>query len=195
MPASNRRDVRTYNTPGVVNGNLARELTSHELEQQLERSSQLDFDKRYREVQESRAEQLSRRRQENRATVRQAQSVPLLAMVGSVVVAVLAVLVVNSHVKLNEISGSIVDMKQEIKRLEAEQITLQTQYEQAFDLATVKEAAEAAGMRQPGEGQIYYINLPGEDQAVACGQSEEAEDQGFLAELSRYFYAVLEYFS
>ena len=36
MPASNRRDVRSYNTPGVVNGNLARDLRTRELEEQLE---------------------------------------------------------------------------------------------------------------------------------------------------------------
>ena len=195
MPASNRRDVRTYNTPGVVNGNLAHDLRSRELEQQLERSGHLDFDKQYREVQETRADKLSRRRQETRATVRQAQSVPVAAVLGGLMVAVLAVMVVNSHVKLNEISGSIVSMKQEITKLETERIALQTQYEQAFDLATVKESAEEAGMRQPGEGQIYYIDLPGQDQAVACGQSNETEETSFLATLSRHFYAVLEYFS
>lgn len=195
MPASSRRDVRTYNTPGVVDGNLARDLRSRELEQQLERSGQLDFDKQYRERQESTADKLSRQRQESRATVRQAQSIPILAVAGSIVVAVLAVLVVSCHVKINEISGNIVSMKQEISRLEMEQINLQTQYEQAFDLATVKEAAEAAGMRQPSEGQIYYIDLPGEDQAIVCGQGGEVKAETFLTVLSRHFYAVLEYFS
>ena len=30
-----------------------------------------------------------------------------------------------------------------------------------------EEAAEAAGMVQPSDGQVYYITLPGEDQARA----------------------------
>ena len=66
MPASNRRDVRSYNTPGIVDGNLARDLRSRELEQQLDRSGQLDFDKQYRQQQESTADKLSRQRQQRR---------------------------------------------------------------------------------------------------------------------------------
>lgn len=195
MAASNRRDVRTYQTPGVVDGNLARDLSRHELEQQLERSGQLDFDKQYREQQVTVADELSRRRQENRATVRQAQGVPLTAVLASTALAVMAMLIVVSHVRLNEISGDIVSMKQEIELLETEQVSLQTQYEQAFDPATVKEAAEAAGMHQPGEGQIYYIDLPGEDRAVSCVQKEDDGLHQFLTSISQHFYAVLEYFS
>ncbi len=193
MPTSTRRDVKTYQSPGVVNGNLARDLRQRELEQQLERSGRLDFDKQYRQQQESVADELSRRRQATRATVRQAQSIPIAAVLCSAVVAVLAVMVVICHVQINEISGSIVSMKQQINQLEMEQITLRTQYEQAFDTASVKEAAEEAGMHQPGEGQIYYIDLPGEDQAVSCLQQEESGIKQFLASLNRHIYTVLEY--
>jgi hypothetical protein len=69
------------------------------------------------------------------------------------------------YVRLNTISRSIVSMKSEIKTLEVEQVSLLTQYEQAFDLSAVKEAALAAGMKDPSDSQIYYISLPGEDQA------------------------------
>lgn len=194
MPASNRRDVRTYNTPGVVNGNLAHDLRTRELEQQLETSGQLDFDRQYRQRKETEADKLSRRRQEHLATLRQPQSVPVTAVLCGAVVAVLAVLVVSSHVRLNAISGDIVSMKQQIEQLELEQIALQTQYDQAFDLATVKEAAEAAGMRQPNEGQIYYIDLPGEDQAVACSQTETGLFDRVFASIGQHIYSVLEYF-
>ena len=87
MPASNRRDVRSYNTPGVVDGNLARDLRSRELEQQLDRSGQLDFDKQYRQQQESTADKLSRQRQQRRAAVRQPQSIPIASVLFGVVVA------------------------------------------------------------------------------------------------------------
>lgn len=194
MPASTRRDVKTYQTPGVVHGNLARDLRQRELEQQLERSGHLDFDKQYREQQVSVADELSRRRQENRATVRQAQGIPITAVLAGTVLAVMALMIVVSHVRINEISGNIVSMKQQIEELETEQVALQTQYEQAFDPATVKEAAEAAGMHQPGEGQIYYIDLPGEDQAVSCTQRQESGAKQFLTFVSQHFYAVLEYF-
>ena len=194
MAASNRRDVRTYQTPGVVDGNLARDLRRHELEEQLDRSGHLDFDKQYREQKATVADELSRRRQENRATIRQAQGIPLTAVLGSAVLAVMAMMIVVSHVRINEISGDIVNMKQEIELLETEQVSLRTQYEQAFDPATVKEAAEAAGMHQPGEGQIYYIDLPGEDRAVSCVQKEEGQLQQFLTSINQHFYSVLEYF-
>lgn len=194
MAANNRRDIRTYNTPGVVSGNLARDLRTRELEQQLERSGQLDFDRQYRQQQETAADKLSRRRQETRATVRQAQSLPLTAVLGGVVVAVLAVLVVSSQVRLNAISGDIVDMKKQIAQLEIEQVALQTAHEQAFDLTSVKETAETAGMRQPSEGQIYYIDLPGEDQAVTCGQTETGLFERVFASIGQHIYSVLEYF-
>ena len=194
MPANNRRDIRSYHTPGVVGGNLAHDLRTHELEQQLERSGQLDFDRQYRQRQESNADKLSRQRQQRRAAVRQGQSIPLAAVVCSAVVAYLAVLVVNCHVQLNQISGDIVSMKQQIAQLEQEQVSLQTRYEQAFDLATVKEAAEAAGMQQPSDGQIYYLDLPGEDQAVVCRQTEESVLGRVFATFAQRFCAVLEYF-
>ena len=90
MPQSAKRDPRSYRTPGVVNDNLARDLTRRELEERLERSGQLDFDQQYRRVQETNADQLSRQRQARKATVRQAQSIPLGAVVGGAVLAVLA---------------------------------------------------------------------------------------------------------
>lgn len=195
MPARNRRNVRSYNTPSVVNGNLARDLRTRELERQLERSGQLDFDRQYRERQETNADKLSRQRQQHRATVRQGQSIPIVAVMCGVVVAWLAVMVVNCHVQINQISADIVSMKRQIALLEQEQVALQTRYEQAFDLASVKETAEQAGMQQPSDGQIYYIDLPGEDQAVVCQQPEDEPLQRVFSMLVQRFYAVLEYFS
>ena len=61
-------------------------------------------------------------------------------------------------------------MKEEIKELQVERVSLLTQYEQKFDLASVKAAAEAAGMSPPSESQIYYIDLPGA--ARASGPSK-----------------------
>ena len=194
MPQSAKRDPRSYRTPGVVNDNLARDLTRRELEERLERSGQLDFDQQYRRVQESNADQLSRQRQARKATVRQAQSIPLGAVVGGAVLAVLAVMIVNCQVQINAMSSGIVTMKQQIRELEIERVSLQTRYEQAFDLATVKEAAEAVGMHPPGEGQVIYINLPGEDQVVTGVEQEDGTLSDMFEQLSQHVYAVLEYF-
>lgn len=194
MPPRTKRDPRSYRTPGVVNDNLARDLTRRELEERLDRSGHLDFDQQYRRVQETNADKLSRQRQARKATVRQAQSIPIAAVFGGIVMAALAVMIVNCQVQINALSNGIVDMKRQIQELEIEQVSLQTRYEQAFDLATVKEAAEAAGMQQPGEGQVIYINLPGEDQAVTGVEQAEGGLGNFFAQLGQHIYAALEYF-
>ena len=194
MPRSAKRDPRSYRTPGIVNDNLARDLTRRELEERLDRSGRLDFDQQYRRPRETNADRLSRQRQARKATVRQAQSIPIFSVFGGVGLAVLAVMIVNCQVKINDMSNSIVTMKQQIRELELEQISLQTRYEQVFDLAAIKEAAEAAGMHQPGEGQVIYIDLPGEDQAVSGVDQKENKIGKIFSKLSQRVYAVLEYF-
>ena len=195
MPASNKRDPRAYRTPGVVDGNLAHDLRRHELERELERSGQIDFDQQYRQSRETRADQLSRRRQEVKAAVRKPQGIPVMEVACGAALAVLAVLIISCHVGINGISADIVSMKKQIAELELQQVSLQTQYEQAFDPASVKEAAEAVGMHQPSEGQIYYIDLPGEDQAVMCEQREEGTLKKIFSALTENVRALLEYFS
>ena len=56
MAASTKKRPRRYHTPGVVSGNLARELNHQELERRLETSGQLDFDQQYRRRKETEAE-------------------------------------------------------------------------------------------------------------------------------------------
>ena len=109
-------------------------------------------------------------------------------------VAVLMVALLLCYVRINAISGSIVEMQEQISALEVEQVSLLTRYEQAFDLATVKEAAQAAGMRQPDDSQICYIDLPGEDQAVSYDSQAEGVLSRFFAAVGRNIYAAVEYF-
>lgn len=169
--ASNSTRRRPYNTNSAVDGNLARKL-----ERELERSGQMAPDEYYVRRKETRADQLSQRRQKVKASVRPAQKVEPAVVLGFAVVGVLLTLTVMCYVRLNAISREIVDMKEQIGQLETEQVSLLTRYEQAFDLAAVKTAAEAAGMSQPSDSQITYIELPGQDNAVAC----IAEEQGLL---------------
>lgn len=183
-----------YRTPGVVDGNLARRLDSQELERRLERSGQLDFDQQYHRRKETRAEILSRRRAKVKAAIRPAQKVSAAAVLGFAGVAVMMVALLLCYVRVNTISRSIVEMKTEIEALKVEQVSLLTQYEQSFDLASVKEAAEAAGMTPPSDSQIYYIDLPGEDQAVSYSGEDVNMLDRFFASLGWDVYAVVEYF-
>ena len=194
MPASNRRNTKSYHTPGVVNGNLAHDVRRREWEP--EHSGHLDFEEHYqhRQQQESQADKQARQRQQRRAAVRQAQPIPLAAVLCCGVIACLAVLVIACHVKVNAISNDIVAMKRQIEVLEQEQVALRTHYEQAFDLTGVEENAEATGMTQPSEGQVFYINLPGQDQTVVYQQTGDGVLGRTFHTVVQYIRSVLEYF-
>lgn len=158
---------REYYTPGVVNGNLARKLDNRELERRLDNSGRMDFDQLYQRERMTDAERRARQRAKVKASVRQAQPISLPAVAGALCVAGLMVALLLCYVKMNTISRSIVSMKTQITQLEVDQISLLTRHAQAFDLSTVKEAAEAAGMTQPNDSQVFYIHLPGENRATA----------------------------
>ena len=90
---------------------------------------------------------------------------PLL--IGSIVVlAAMVLLLIMGYVQLTTISGNVMELKSQLSALDDQHVTLLTKYEQTFDLATVKEAAEAAGMSKPTGVQIEYVDLSGTDTAV-----------------------------
>ena len=195
MAATGKKTRRKYSTPEAVNGNLARKLDSRELERRLEQSGQLDFDKQYRRRQETAAEQRSRQRAKSKAAVRLAQKVSPMAVLGFVSVAGMMVILLLFYVEMNSVSRDISSMKAQISQLEVEQVALLAKYEQSFDLATVQEIAEAAGMTLPSESQTYYIDLPGEDQVVSYSGGGSMPDlDGISASISQQFHALLEYF-
>ena len=189
MAARNsRKPSCEYRTPGVVNGNLARKLDTRDLERRLDNSGQMDFDQLYQRERMTEAERRAKHRAQVKASVRPAQHVSLVAVAGTLCVAGLMVVLLLCYVKMNAISRSIVSMKTQIAQLEVDQVSLLTRHEQAFDLSTVKEAAEAAGMSQPADSQVFYIRLPGEDQATAH-KARSGMNSFFSA-----FYAAAEYF-
>ena len=187
--AGGTRKRTAYNTNRTVDGNLARKL-----ERELERSGQMAPDEYYLQRRETRADKLSRRRQKVKASVRPAQRLEPATVLGFVTVGVLLTLLVLCYVRLNAISREIVDMKEQNSQLETEQISLLTRYEQAFDLAAVKTAAEAAGMSQPSDSQITYIELPGQDNAVAYSGTEESWFDGAADALREAASALTAYF-
>lgn len=193
MAARNSRQPdRRYRTPGVVDDNLARKLDSRELERRLDNSGRMDFDQLYRRQQMTDAERRAKQRAKVRASVRPAQHISLMTVGAALCVAGLMVVLLLCYIQMNEISRSIVSMKAQITQLEVDQVSLLTRHEQAFDLSTVKEAAEAAGMTQPSDSQVFYIRLPGEDQAVAHRSASGLH--GFFAAFQRGFYTAAEYF-
>ena len=82
----------------------------------------------------------------------------------------------------------------QISALEEQHIALLTEYERTFDLATVKAAAEAAGMSKPSSGQIQYIDLSGADSVEVYAAGGAAALNGFTEKAESLWAYVLEYF-
>ena len=126
--------------------------------------------------------------------VREKQSVSPVAVLGVLSVIAAAVLVLMSYVHLTVLSSSVVKLKKELTALETQNVTLTAEYEQIYDLASVKEAAEEAGMSKPGSSQIYYIDLSEDDNAIVYQQEEPGVLSRLLSSLHHGFYTVVEYF-
>ena len=63
-----------------------------------------------------------------------------------------------------------------------------------FDLTTVRETAEAAGMTKPSSSQICYLDMNGGDTAIVYQKEEPSVLSSVLTSLNHGFYAVVEYF-
>lgn len=93
---------------------------------------------------------------------------PLLAG-GIVLVCALVMVLLLGYVQLTVVSSHVATIKNQLTTLEEEHVALVTEYEKTFDLATIKAAAEEAGMSKPTSGQVQYIDLSGSDTAVVYG--------------------------
>lgn len=130
----------------------------------------------------------------SKVRVRERQSVSPIAVLGFAAVIGLALMMLMSYIQLMELSADTVALKQQLAVLETENVTLTTQYEQMYDLATVKEAAEAAGMTKPSASQVYYIDLSDGDSAVVYQKEAPSVLTRLLNSLHHAVYAVVEYF-
>ena len=110
------------------------------------------------------------------------------------VLLVMVVALMLGYVTLTDVSGSVSSIKREIADLDEQHIALLTEYETTFDLATVKAAAEAAGMSKPTSGQIQYIDLSGSDSVTLYKADSSGALDGLLDSLERGWSYVLEYF-
>lgn len=187
--ASAARDLRYRNVRRSVSvdGNLARSLDFEVRERELRHAGEAP---RRRE----RAQEAPKVHSVPRIRLREAQHVAPLAVVGALAAAVLAVLVLMNYIQLTVISSDMVDLRSELKVLEKENVILTTQYEQMFDLATVKAAAEAAGMTKPSVSQIYYVDASDGDTAVVYRHEEAGLWDRLRESFHHGIYAVVEYF-
>lgn len=173
---------------GATYGSLAYDLDALARENQLDEAGKLP-QKKVRPAQPE-VQPVQRRQSAARAAVRPS---PVL-LLGTVLVVGMVIALMLCYVKLTGISDNVSSIKREISALEEEHVALLTAYERTFDLATVKAAAEAAGMSKPSSGQIQYIDLSGADSVEVYAAGGAAALNGFTEKAESLWAYVLEYF-
>ena len=173
---------------GATYGSLAYALDALAREKQLDEPGKLP-QKKVRPAQPE-VQPVQRRQSAARAAVRPS---PVL-LLGTVLVVGMVIALMLCYVKLTGISDNVSSIKREISALEEEHVALLTAYERTFDLATVKAAAEAAGMSKPSSGQIQYIDLSGADSVEVYAAGGAAALNGFTEKAESLWAYVLEYF-
>lgn len=173
---------------GATYGSLAYDMDALAREKQLDEAGKLP-QKKVRPAQPE-VQPVQRRQSAARAAVRPS---PVL-LLGTVLVVGMVIALMLCYVKLTGISDNVSSIKREISALEEEHVALLTAYERTFDLATVKAAAEAAGMSKPSSGQIQYIDLSGADSVEVYAAGGAAALNGFTEKAESLWAYVLEYF-
>ena len=181
-----------YNSRSAVYGDLAYDLDREVRERALRHAG--EEASRHQTAVEAVLKAKPRVRSLSKAQVRQRQKVSVLSVLGMGAAIGLAVMVLMGYIQLTIISDEVVSLQNQLEELQTENVTLTAQHEQMFDLATVKEVAEAAGMSKPSSSQIYYIDLSEGDSAVVYQQEESNLLSRLLTSLNHGIYAVVEYF-
>ena len=185
--AATARELRYRQSERAVDGSLARDLDWAVRERELRHAGEAP---RHQEQ----VRQQPKVHAAPKVLVRERQQVSLFSLLGFAAVAGLAVLVLMSYIQLTALASDTVALKKQLSTLETEHATLTAQYEQMFDLTTVREAAEAAGMTKPSASQICYLDMAGGDSAIVYQQEEPSVLSSVLTALNHGVYAVVEYF-
>ena len=130
----------------------------------------------------------------SRVLLRARQYVSPLAVLSVSAIMGLALLLLMNYVQLTRLSAETVKLQSQLAELETENTDLTARYQQMFDMASVKEAAEAAGMSKPSSTQMSRLDLSEGDSAVAYQQKEPGLFSRILSSLHGGVYAVVEYF-
>lgn len=180
--AAAARDTR-YRGKQAVNGSLAYDLDYAARERDLRRAGRAP-----------KAREKARVYEAPRVLLRARQYVSPLAVLSVSAIMGLALLLLMNYVQLTRLSAETVKLQSQLAELETENTDLTARYQQMFDMASVKEAAEAAGMSKPSSTQMSQLDLSAGDSAVAYRQKEPGLFSRILSSLHGGVYAVVEYF-
>ena len=180
--AAAARDTR-YRGKQAVNGSLAYDLDYAARERDLRRAGRAP-----------KAREKARVYEAPRVLLRARQYVSPLAVLSVSAIMGLALLLLMNYVQLTRLSAETVKLQSQLAELETENTDLTARYQQMFDMASVTEAAEAAGMSKPSSTQMSRLDLSEGDSAVAYQQKEPGLFSRILSSLHGGVYAVVEYF-
>ena len=180
--AAAARDTR-YRGKQAVNGSLAYDLDYAARERDLRRAGRAP-----------KAREKARVYEAPRVLLRARQYVSPLAVLSVSAIMGLALLLLMNYVQLTRLSAETVKLQSQLAELETENTDLTARYQQMFDMASVKEAAEAAGMSKPSSTQMSRLDLSEGDSAVAYQHKEPGLFSRILSSLHGGVYAVVEYF-
>ncbi len=128
--------------------------------------------------------------------LRRQQPVALTAVVGFVLVAMLAVAVLTSYIQLNSIYADTVVAQTTLTELETDYSKLAAEDEEVFDAETLRQAAEEAGLTEPSASQKVYIESASPDNTVVYDQQEKATGlRGCWQTVVSFFAGLGAYFS
>ena len=185
--AVSAHDLHRMQNGHAVNGSLAYDLDWAVRERELRHAGEAP---RYQERKVAKEEV----KVAPQVRVREQQKVSVGAVAGIASVIAMAVVVLMSYIQLTMVAADTVALKERLSVLETEHTALTAEYEQMFDLATVREAAEAAGMSKPSASQICYLDLTGGDCAVIYQKEESTVLGHVLTSVNTGVGAVVEYF-
>lgn len=184
--ASAAREYRYAHREFATDGSLARDLDWAVRERELEHAGRAP---RHEETQAA-----PKVRVREQPLVRERQQVSVLSVLSVAAVIGVAVMLLLSYVQLTTLAADTVALKAELTALQSENVSLTAEHEQMFDMATVKEAASAAGMAKPTGSQITYLDLASEDSATVYRTENPSVLSRALSSLHHGIYAVVEYF-
>ena len=160
MPRRNTRQVNQR----YVSGNLAFDYDYLEREQRRIEREEREYAER--QLREARRKNASGKQSAEQIRHRERIQVSNLVVIGFGVLAALVVAILMSYAQLAIVSHGIVGEQKQLAALEEEHIKLLARYESTFDLTSIKEAAETAGMAKPSASQIFYVDLSAPDNVV-----------------------------
>ena len=181
------------NEKNGVNGSVAYDLNTLVREREAQREQE---SRRIREVEiphHHSAAQPQRAPRPQPAVRPRGKMSPLVAL-SMVVLTGMLVALLAGYIQLGEISGVVAEKRAQVQALEREHVALVTEYEKTFDLATVKEMAEAEGMTKPSAGQVEYVELGGPDKAEVYDTGRKGVVEQLLQSLAKTGEAIVEYF-